>query len=161
MSVPGALVIGIGASSGVTAAAVTEALSGLDECFPGGSVVVRAVATIDRAAESGPLRAGLRRHSRHWSLAAEGELPLLCYSAEALAGTIVPNPSDSVGERVGTPSVAEAACLRAAAEIGDGTARMVLSKFVTAGVTLAAANPTGSPRALRPVVPGRVLRWLR
>ncbi|MGJ7906181.1 cobalamin biosynthesis protein [Actinopolyspora sp. H202] len=161
MNVSGALVIGIGASSGVTATAVTEALSALDGRFPGDPVAVRAVATIDRAAESGQLRAGLRKHSRHWSLAVEGELPVLCYSAEALAGTIVPNPSASVGQRVGTPSVAEAACLRAATELGEGPARMVLHKFVTAGVTLAAASSAGSPRALRPVVPGRVLRRLR
>ncbi|SDK05629.1 cobalt-precorrin 5A hydrolase [Actinopolyspora mzabensis] len=161
MSVTGALAIGIGASSGVTAAAVTEALSALDGCFSGDFPVVRAVATIERAAESEQLRAGLREHSRRWSLAVEGELPMLCYSAEALAETTVPNPSDSVGQRVGTPSVAEAACLRAATELGEGPARMVLHKFVTAGVTLAAANPTGAPLALRPAFPGRVLRRLR
>ncbi|SDP46240.1 cobalt-precorrin 5A hydrolase [Actinopolyspora xinjiangensis] len=155
------IVVGLGASSGVTAAAFAEALSRLDREWPTGPVVVRAVATIDRVARSAELRAAVREHSRDWVLAVTGGLPLLCYPAEELARVSVANPSDSVSARVGTPSVAEASCLRAAAELGDGPARLVVRKFVASGVTLAAAVATGTPGLPESTTSGRGVYLLR
>ncbi|ASU78171.1 hypothetical protein CDG81_07495 [Actinopolyspora erythraea] len=155
------VVVGLGASSGTTVAAFAEALSRLDREWPTGPVVVRAVATIDRAARSAELRAALREHSRNWVLAGTGELPLLYYPAEVLGRVSVPNPSDRVSARVGTPSVAEASCLRAAAELGDGPARLVVRKFAASGVTLAASVATGTPVVPEATVSGRGLCPLR
>ena len=47
------------------------------------------------------------------TLAASLEVPFTTFSAEELAPIVVPSPSPRVAQAVGTPSVAEAAALRA------------------------------------------------
>ncbi|MEC8154967.1 MAG: cobalamin biosynthesis protein, partial [Pseudomonadota bacterium] len=53
-------------------------------------------------------------------------LPLRFFSAEALAGVSVPNPSSVVEAEIGTPSVAEAAALLGAGDCGESVAALVL-----------------------------------
>jgi cobalt-precorrin 5A hydrolase/precorrin-3B C17-methyltransferase len=102
--VPRTLVVGIGSARGVPAAAVDDtlsrALNGLDP------LAVRAYASVDRKADE----LGI--------LATIAPAPLRTYPATVLADVDVPNPSDVVRAEVGTASVAEAAALRAATELG-------------------------------------------
>ena len=108
--------VGIGASSGVTAA---EVLAAVDAVLPPGATVVR-LATLDtRAAEPGLRDAAA---ARGWALTG--------HAAAALARVPVPTPSRFVGAAVGTPSVAEAAAL-----LGGG--ELVVGKTVHGRVTVA------------------------
>jgi cobalt-precorrin 5A hydrolase/precorrin-3B C17-methyltransferase len=124
---PPSLVVGVGASRGVTAeavgAVVDAALRGL------APESVRALATVDLKADEEGIRAVARE--RGW--------PLLTYPAADLAGEDVPNPSEVVRAAVGTPSVAEAAALRAARDAGRG-ATLVVPKQVTPTATAAVAR---------------------
>jgi cobalamin biosynthesis protein CbiG len=110
--------VGIGASSGVTAA---EVLAAVDAVLPPGAADVR-LATLDsRAAEPG-LRAA----------AAERGWPVTGHPAAELAAVPVPSPSARVAAAVGTPSVAEAAAL-----LGGG--RLLVGRTVHGRVTVAVA----------------------
>jgi cobalamin biosynthesis protein CbiG len=126
--------VGIGAISGVRADAVSTAVTAALSRAGLTSDAVRAIATIDtKAAEPGLLAA-----LRAWP-----DAPLRTYPAALLSAVAVPHPSDRVRDAVGSPSVAEAAALTAAAELsGHGTARLVLPKTVTGGVTVAVAQAT-------------------
>jgi cobalamin biosynthesis protein CbiG len=111
--------VGVGAVSGVSA---DEVLSAVDAVLPAGTTAVR-LATLDiRASEPGIAAAAGRRG---WSVTA--------YPAARLAEVAVPSPSDRVAERVGTPSVAEAAAL-----LGGGT--LVVGKTVVGRVTVAVST---------------------
>jgi cobalt-precorrin 5A hydrolase / precorrin-3B C17-methyltransferase len=96
---PPSLVVGVGASRGVTA---EEVLALVDRVLDGLSPLsVAAVATVDaKADERGIVEACARRG---W--------PLVTYPAAALAEVEVPNPSEEPRKVLGTPSVAEAAAL--------------------------------------------------
>jgi cobalamin biosynthesis protein CbiG len=94
------LVVGVGCSLGCSA---DEILALVDSALPDGEV--SALATVDRRAdEPGVVEAA---RLRGW--------PLVTFPAEALAAVDVPTPSAVVAGHVGTPSVAEAAALLAAA----------------------------------------------
>nr|WP_281361261.1 cobalamin biosynthesis protein [Actinopolyspora biskrensis] len=136
--VPRGLVVGVGASSGVSADTVLAALSGLDSLLGPHPRAVRGVATVDRRAREPGLGTALREYSRCRGV--ESDPPLWGYATEVLSGVTVPSPSGSVRSALGTASVAEAAALRAASELGDGRARLVLPKTVVSGVTLAVAR---------------------
>jgi cobalt-precorrin 5A hydrolase/precorrin-3B C17-methyltransferase len=104
---PPSLVVGVGASRGVSSTEVLELLrstlaeAGLAE----GSIAE--LATVDaKADEAGLLEA-----------AAALGVPLTLHSAESLAVVEVPNPSEVVRDAVGTASVAEAAALVAGGEL--------------------------------------------
>jgi cobalt-precorrin 5A hydrolase/precorrin-3B C17-methyltransferase len=104
---PPSLVVGVGASRGVSAAEVLglirQALAdaGLSEAS------IAQLATVDvKADEVGLLEA-----------AAELGVPLTIHTAETLAGVEVPNPSEVVRNTVGTASVAEAAALIGGGEL--------------------------------------------
>jgi cobalt-precorrin 5A hydrolase/precorrin-3B C17-methyltransferase len=127
--VPPTLVVGIGSARGVPAEAVTAALHRLESEHGLDLRAVRAYASVDlKAGEPG-------------ILAAIAPAPLHTYPAAALAGVTVPNPSEVVRAEVGTPSVAEAAALHAAAELGAGAAvELVAEKTKGANVTVAAAR---------------------
>jgi cobalt-precorrin 5A hydrolase/precorrin-3B C17-methyltransferase len=120
---PPSLVVGVGASRGVTAdeagglvdAALAEA--GLS------AASVRHLATIDvKAGEPGLC-----------ALAASRGWELVTHPATALAVVAVPNPSARVAAAVGTPSVAEAAAM-----LGGGT--LVVPKRRSANATVAVAR---------------------
>lgn len=129
---PPSLVLGVGASRGVPA---SEVLALIDDVLAGADVSahsVRHLATIDvKADEPGLLQAA---GVRGW--------PLVTHPAEVLATVAVPNPSERVRAEVGTPSVAEAACL-----VGDAT--LLVPKTKSAGtppmatVALARHRPRG------------------
>jgi cobalt-precorrin 5A hydrolase / precorrin-3B C17-methyltransferase len=98
---PPSLVVGVGASRGVS---TDEVLSLIDAVLDGAGVSplsVAALATVDaKADEPGITQAAARRG---W--------PLVSYPAVVLAAVVVPNPSAAALAAVGTPSVAEAAAL--------------------------------------------------
>jgi cobalt-precorrin 5A hydrolase / precorrin-3B C17-methyltransferase len=127
--VPPTLVVGIGSARGVPAAAVTEALRRIEAEHGFDLRAVRAYASVDLKADE----AGI--------LAAIAPAPLRTYPAAVLAEIAVPNPSEVVRAEVGTPSVAEAAALHAAAELGAGApVELVVEKTKGDNVTVAAAR---------------------
>lgn len=133
--VPRTLVVGVGASSGVSRDAVSELVARLDREHGLDLRALRAFATADRKAGEPGIREAVR-DAGFWHGAGGDELPLRHYSAEALAEVEVPHPSDSVRAEVATPSVAEAAALRAAREFGR--AHLAVGKL-TGGTATAAA----------------------
>ncbi|SHF36677.1 cobalamin biosynthesis protein [Streptoalloteichus hindustanus] len=136
--VPRTLVVGVGSSTGVSTSAVTTALSLVESEHGFDLGAVRAFATIDtKAAEQGIVEA-VEDHG-FWN--ADSALPLLRYPAAELSEVDVPNPDEEVRARTGTPSVAEAAALRGAAELaGGGAVELVVDKIRGAAVTVAVAR---------------------
>ncbi|WP_018640078.1 precorrin-4 C(11)-methyltransferase [Parafrankia elaeagni] len=140
---PPSLVVGVGASRGAPAAEIDTLI---DAALAGAGLSPAAVshlATVTaKADEAGLLQVAARRG---W--------PLVVHTAEELAGVTVPHPSEVVRAAVGTPSVAEAACLLSAparrpdgppgqvASAGAGTAaELVVAKQVSAHATVAVAR---------------------
>jgi cobalt-precorrin 5A hydrolase/precorrin-3B C17-methyltransferase len=128
---PPSLVVGVGASRGVP---IDELESLIHKGFSEAGLAVdsvRALATVDlKAGEPGIL-----------ALADRYGWPVLTYPASELARETVPNPSETVRAAVGTPSVAEAAALRAARDAGRA-AELVLPKRSSAMATVAIARLT-------------------
>lgn len=133
--VPRTLVVGVGASTGVSASAVSEALARLQDEGRLDLRAIRAFATLDRkVAEPGIADALEDWGFWHDSTTA----PLLSYPGEELAVIPVPNPAELA---IGIPSVAEAAALRGAMELsGGGRVEIAAEKAKGAGVTVAAAR---------------------
>jgi cobalt-precorrin 5A hydrolase/precorrin-3B C17-methyltransferase len=128
---PLSLVVGVGASRGVTEA---EAGALIDDALASAGLSPRSVrlaATVDLKADEEGLLEAVRR--RNWQLA--------FFPAAALAAVPVPNPSETVRSATGTPSVAEAAALLAAcgpaSPDGDG---LVVTKRASARATVAVAR---------------------
>lgn len=132
----GPLFVGVGAARGVRA---DEIGALIDSALAGAGLVassVRCVVTVDRrAGEEGILRAA---RERGWDVVA--------FPAEALAAIEVPNPSEAVRARAGTPSVAEAAAVHAARSYG-GTAELLVGKLRSAAATVAVARPVPADRS--------------
>lgn len=104
---PPSLVVGVGASSGVTAAEVLGLVDGALSLAGLSPASVMAMATVDvKAQEPGIVEAA---QSRGW--------PLITYPADRLAAIEVPSPSAAALAAVGTPSVAEAAALASSATL--------------------------------------------
>jgi cobalt-precorrin 5A hydrolase/precorrin-3B C17-methyltransferase len=98
---PPSLVVGMGASRGVSTAEARLLLHGAMEAAGLAIESVVAIATAE-----------IKRNERALvELARELGVPLVTHSAEALGRVIVPNPSEVVRAAVGVPSVAEAAAL--------------------------------------------------
>ena len=126
---PPSLVLGLGASRGVTADEV-EALvdRALQEAhLSAGSVV--AAATVDEKAHEAGIVEVCRR--RGWALTT--------YPAAQLAEMDVPNPSDEPAKVLGTPSVAEAAALLHSDSSSSG-GKLVVEKTKSAMATVAVAR---------------------
>ncbi|MEU8000397.1 precorrin-3B C(17)-methyltransferase [Catellatospora sp. NPDC049111] len=126
---PPSLVLGIGASRGVSADEIAELVARVLADAGLAAESVCAVATADVKADE----AGLLAYA-----AARG-LPVVTFPAERLAQVTVPNPSEVVRAAVGTPSVAEAAALLAAGARGRG-AELVAGKTASAMATVAVAR---------------------
>jgi cobalt-precorrin 5A hydrolase/precorrin-3B C17-methyltransferase len=127
--VPPTLVVGIGSARGVPASAVEAALRRLEDEHGLDLRAVRAYASVDVKADE----AGI--------LAAIAPAELRTYPASTLAAVDVPNPSEVVRAEVGTASVAEAAALHAAAELGGGApVELAVEKIKGDNVTVAAAR---------------------
>ena len=136
---PPSLVVGVGASRGAPAAELGALIADSLASAALATASVRALATVDvKAGEPGILEVA---GGHGW--------PLLTYPAAALAGEPVPNPSEAVRAAVGTPSVAEAAALRAAREHGRA-AELVSPK--RAGATTTAAVARLTPRGRLSIV---------
>lgn len=122
---PRRLIAGIGCSSGCSADEMEELLrSGLDEaeCAIGS---IGSLVTIDRKLREPGLV----------ELATRLGVKLKGFSSKQLAAVAVPNPSLAVWQAVGTPSVAEAAALRAA-----NAPALVLPKRTSPKATVALAR---------------------
>jgi cobalt-precorrin 5A hydrolase/precorrin-3B C17-methyltransferase len=126
---PPSLVVGVGSARG---APVDEVDGLIDAALAAGGLhplSVRCLATLDRKAAEPGIVAAARRRGR----------PLVAFAADRLAALDVPNPSEAVRAAVGTPSVAEAAALHAAAAYGR-SAELVVEKRVSAHATVAVAR---------------------
>ncbi|KAA0023272.1 cobalamin biosynthesis protein [Antrihabitans cavernicola] len=119
------LIVGIGLQSGATA---DDILAALSEVF--GKASVDVLATVDVRAKD----VGL-----HCAASSLG-VRIDTFTAADLAEVHVPNPGTASRDRLGTPSVAEAAAI-----LASGGAALVQQKRVVNGIVLAAA------RAQRPV----------
>ncbi|MGH3753141.1 MAG: cobalamin biosynthesis protein [Pseudonocardiaceae bacterium] len=115
--------MGLGSSRGVRAQAVWSAL----RLAVPDLTAITAFATVDRRRDEPGLRCVIREHGA----------PLHCYPAAVLDTVDVPHPSESVRGHVGTRSVAEAAALFAARELGGGS--LVVPKLRGEHVTVAVA----------------------
>ena len=121
------LVVGLGSSRGVRAAAVWSALrSAVPDLAE-----ITAFATVDRRRDEPGLLAVIREHGA----------PLYCYLAAELDTVDVPHPSESVRGHVGTRSVAEAAALLAARELGGGSLVVPKQRGEHVTVAVAALDP--------------------
>ncbi|MGP4018212.1 precorrin-3B C(17)-methyltransferase [Saccharopolyspora sp. 5N708] len=138
--IPRTLVVGVGSARGVSRTSVAETIARLDSEHGLDPRAIRAVASIDlKADEEGILEAV--QDLGFWHSGGAEELSLLTYPARTLAGIEVPNPSEVVRAEVGTPSVAEAAALHAAAELSYGApVELVVTKIKGDNVTVAAAR---------------------
>jgi cobalt-precorrin 5A hydrolase/precorrin-3B C17-methyltransferase len=136
--VPPTIVVGIGSATGVSTDEVNAALARLETEHGIDLHAVRAFATLDRKADE----PGIRNAVTDWAFWHWRDEPALrVYPAAELAGVAVPTPSDVVLAAVGTPSVAEAAALRAATELaGGGPVELVVPKIKADNVTVAAAR---------------------
>lgn len=134
------IALGLGFQAG---ASVAELHAGLAQfqgqlgIAPGAAVVL---AVVDKRLNSEALRA----------LVAQSQVTLVPFSAAALSQVSVPHPATRVAQKLGTPSVAEAAALLAA---GYPNAELLVSKTRIQGalgtwMTFAAAQPL-MPRAAR------------
>ncbi|GAA3746577.1 cobalt-precorrin 5A hydrolase/precorrin-3B C17-methyltransferase [Spinactinospora alkalitolerans] len=126
---PPSLVVGVGSARGAPA----EEVGGLvDAALADAGLApasVRAVATVDLKADEAGILAAAR--DRGWDVVTR--------PAAELAAVDVPNPSEVVRAEVGTPSVAEAAALRTAADAGRA-AELVVAKRKSANATVAIAR---------------------
>jgi cobalt-precorrin 5A hydrolase/precorrin-3B C17-methyltransferase len=131
----GRFVVGVGCSTDATVADVRAVV---DQALAGRRA--DAVATVDRRAD-------------HPAVLALG-LPVEAFPSTALAAVDVPNPSTTVADAVGTPSVAEAAALLAAGPGG----RLVVPKqkgaTATAAVALIGSRDTTGRLSLVGLGPG-------
>jgi cobalt-precorrin 5A hydrolase/precorrin-3B C17-methyltransferase len=104
---PPSLVVGVGASRGVSAEEVLGLLDGTLGLAGLSAASVSALATVDaKAGERGITEAA---RLRGW--------PVVTHPAQRLAEIDVPSPSDAALAAVGTPSVAEAAALASSDEL--------------------------------------------
>lgn len=124
------VVVGLGSSRGVRAPAVRALLRA---AVPDPAQIC-AFATIDRRRDEPGLRTVVDRYG----------VPLRCYPPGRLDLVDVPNPSAPVRGHVGTRSVAEAAALLAARDLGGGA--LIVPKLRGEHVTVAvAALHQGAP----------------
>jgi cobalamin biosynthesis protein CbiG len=131
----GRVVIGLGARPGVPEEELTAAIGAGLAAAGLRPADVAALATLDRRAREPAVRAVAVRFG--W--------PLVSLTAEDLAAVEVPHPSGMAAAAVGTPSVAEAAALRAAAP----GAVLILPKraFPRATVAIARGRPDATSHA--------------
>ncbi|HET9117065.1 MAG TPA: cobalamin biosynthesis protein [Pseudonocardiaceae bacterium] len=121
------VVVGLGSSRGVRAAAVWSAL----RLAVPDLATITAFGTIDRRRDEPGLLAVIRTHGA----------PLYCYPATELDEVDVPHPSEPVRSHVGTRSVAEAAALLAARELGGGSLIVPKQRGDQVTIAVAALDP--------------------
>ncbi|WP_462187362.1 MULTISPECIES: cobalamin biosynthesis protein [unclassified Frankia] len=97
----GGLVVGVGARPGVTAAEILGLVEAALHDLAAPMSAVRRMATVEARRDEPGVVAAARHHG--W--------PLVGHPAALLAGVDVPHPGAAAHAALGTPSVAEAACL--------------------------------------------------
>jgi cobalt-precorrin 5A hydrolase/precorrin-3B C17-methyltransferase len=134
---PPSLVVGVGASRAVSKQELADLIDGALATARLAPESVRAMATIDlKSDEAGIVKLS---HERGW--------PLVTFSPQQLAQEVVPTPSETVRAVVGTPSVAEAAALRAARDSGRDSS-IVVPKRTSIAATAAVARLTPRGRLM-------------
>jgi ferredoxin len=128
------LTVGLGSSRGVRVAAVWSALR---LAVVDLSAII-AFGTIDRRRDEPGLLAVIGEHGA----------PLRCYSGAELDVVDVPHPSEGVRGYVGTRSVAEAAALLAARDLGGGSLIVPKLRGEHVTVAVAALAPRPSPLSI-------------
>jgi cobalt-precorrin 5A hydrolase/precorrin-3B C17-methyltransferase len=131
---PPSLVVGMGASRGVSADEARQLLvTALDDA----GLAIESVCAIATAQIKGDEQGLI-------DLAQQLRVPLVTHSVAALGQVTVPNPSEVVRAAVGVPSVSEAAALLGARECLDGpveiTADLIVTKTASAMATVAIAR---------------------
>jgi len=109
---PRVLWVGIGCERGTPQAVIDQAIDAALARQGLAAAAIAGVATLDLKANEPGLRACCR----------DRDLPLRCFTAAQLQSVPVPTPSAVVAAAVGTPSVAEAAALLAAGQVGAAIA---------------------------------------
>lgn len=132
---PRVLWVGIGCERGTFSQLIETALETVLLKYHLAREAIAAIATIDIKADE----KGILELCRSW------DLPLKTFSAEVLSTVAVPNPSTIVSQEVGTPSVAEAAAIRATESFPHTSSLLVpkqifKQKNVPGAVTIAIAH---------------------
>ena len=128
---PRVLWVGIGCQRCTPTAVIEQAIQQVFEIHHLAAGAIAGLATIDHKVNE----VGLVEYCRDFNL------PLKCFSAEALQAIAVPNPSTRVNSKVATPSVAEAAAILA-----------------TSGCLTSSHPSHFSPLASRLIVPKQIFR---
>jgi cobalt-precorrin 5A hydrolase/precorrin-3B C17-methyltransferase len=102
---PRVLWVGLGCERGTDRALMERAITAVCQSRHLAEGAIAGIATLDLKADETGLVELCR--DRGW--------PLRCFAAATLQGVVVPTPSETVAAAVGTPSVAEAAAIHAAA----------------------------------------------
>ncbi|RKR92360.1 cobalt-precorrin 5A hydrolase [Micromonospora pisi] len=132
------LIVGVGARPGVDSDELDALVGAALAAIGLAPERVAALATVDRrVVEPGLVEVAGRRG---W--------PLVGYPALELAREAVPHPSALVRAATGTPSVAEAAALRAVRDRGAEPV-LLLPKRASGAATVAVAGPAGEVDAYR------------
>jgi cobalamin biosynthesis protein CbiG len=101
---PKVLWVGIGCQQGTSSQLIQKAIEQVFQQYQLDYKALVGIATIDTKAGEIGLKEFCRQHN----------LPLKTFTAETLAAVCVPHPSKIAADKVGTPSVAEAAAILAA-----------------------------------------------
>ena len=141
---PRVLWVGVGCERGTSQQLIERAIDRVFQVNHLAQEAIAGIATIDLKADEVGLLA----------VSEEKQYPLVTFSAERLDSVAVPSPSAVVKREVGTPSVAEAAALRAAGDrTSSGEPQLLVAKqiykeenqpgAVTVAVALAEVEYTG------------------
>lgn len=142
---PRVLWVGIGCEKGTDERVISGALEQVLGAAHLAEGAIAGIATLDRKADEQALLALCE--AKNW--------PLIPFPAEELKGVSVPNPSALVAETVGTPSVAEAAALKAA-----GVSELVVSKQIYRVRDLAGAVTVAIAQSPQEYIPRTGQLWL-
>jgi cobalt-precorrin 5A hydrolase/precorrin-3B C17-methyltransferase len=132
--------IGLGCRRGTAQESIADAVMSVCQRYKVDLAAIAGLATLaTKVNEPGLLAFS---HSQHW--------PILYFAAQHLQNSSVPSPSNIVALAIGSPSVAEAAALTAAAQASVEGQRPILwvPKQVLGNVTLAIAKANGSAYVL-------------
>jgi cobalt-precorrin 5A hydrolase len=128
--------IGIGCQKGVSQQLIQTAVEAILQAYQLNLSKIAGIATIDSKISEPGLIAFCDLHN----------LPLKTFASQILATVTVPNPTITVKNSVGTPSVAEAAAVLAASTFNTGNAHLLVPKQIfrlpeaAAAVTIAIAH---------------------
>ena len=142
---PRVLWVGMGCERNTDPQAIARALERTLEQYNLAKEAVAAIATLDLKADEPGLLA----------LCTENNWPLVTYSSAGLEQVEVPNPSTVVANSVGTPSVAEAAALKAA-----GVTELLVTKQVYRFLDLSGAVTVAIAQSVREYTARTGQLWL-